>query len=402
MPTSFRTRSFPYPLLVALALAFISRAVAQEIADITRRLTDSDFAVRHAAAEKLGERGAAAETAVPALIAALRDPDHRVRATSAWALGKIQKPAGEVAAALVTALGDADWTVRHNTALALTWMGAAATPHLEKAVADRRAVVRLGAADTLLRTDPTRATGLAPMLLALLADADDDICYGAARALTLTSEAAPGIVDGLLRVLDRKNPQLQATACEVLGGFGQRAAAAAPRLVGLLTPETAAEPRIAAAQALAKIGAAPDMWVPAVIQMFQPHRQEKIAAGAQIALVTLGRSAVPYLVTALEASEQMVREQSAEALGTIGPAAAAAVPALSARLRDSRPEVRQKAAYALGQIGTAEPGILRALEALASDPDEIVRTNARGALAALAPTRAQAPGTIRPGAANTP
>ena len=64
------------------------------------------------------------------------------------------------------------------------------------------------------------------------------------------------------------------------------------------------------------------------------------------------RSAVPSLITVLKGESSVSdRRAAAQALGRLGPTAAAAVPALVRALSDSDWEVRQAAAWALGRIG---------------------------------------------------
>src|SRR5205823_8358158 len=77
---------------------------------------------------------------------------------------------------------------------------------------------------------------------------------------------------------------------------------------------------------------------------------------------TLFRSTVSDLVTLLKDEEAPVREHAAEALGDIGPEAAASVPDLVKVLEDHDFKVRRDAARSLGQIGPAARAALRSEE----------------------------------------
>ena len=67
-------------------------------------------------------------------------------------------------------------------------------------------------------------------------------------------------------------------------------------------------------------------------------------------LTLIGPAAVPALTEALAHRTWQVRAAAADALGEIGPAAAAAVPALTAALKDKSREVREAAAQSLADV----------------------------------------------------
>jgi hypothetical protein len=90
-----------------------------EVGKQTEQLTANDAAVRRRAASALGELGAAASPAVPALVEALSDEDATVRRAAAQALGAIGPEASAATPALTGALEDPDAGVRKDAALAL-------------------------------------------------------------------------------------------------------------------------------------------------------------------------------------------------------------------------------------------------------------------------------------------
>lgn len=98
----------------------------------------------------------------------------------------------------------------------------------------------------------------------------------------------------------------------------------------------------------------------------RPFEDWTMREAAAVALSRIGEPAVPALVEALKSPDPNVRQQAADTLARIGPAAANAVPALTALLEDPDPRVKKSAVRALGQIGpaaaTAVPSLMRALE----------------------------------------
>ena len=85
--------------------------------------TAADPAERRKAADSLGQLGAAAYPAVPALIKALSDADAGVRRSAAQALGRMGPQADAAVPALTAALADPNPGVRESAAQALTTLG---------------------------------------------------------------------------------------------------------------------------------------------------------------------------------------------------------------------------------------------------------------------------------------
>jgi HEAT repeats len=85
--------------------------------------TAADPAERRKAAGSLGQLGASAYPAVPALIEALADADAGVRRSAAEALGRIGPQADAAIPALTAALADPDPGVREDAARALAALG---------------------------------------------------------------------------------------------------------------------------------------------------------------------------------------------------------------------------------------------------------------------------------------
>ena len=105
--------------VVAAALARIGPGAAAAVPELVRGLASPDDGRRFRAARTLGRIGPAAAAAVGPLTAALRDPSNHVRAHAARALGRIGLPAKTAAAELQRATGDPDAGVREEAQKAL-------------------------------------------------------------------------------------------------------------------------------------------------------------------------------------------------------------------------------------------------------------------------------------------
>jgi len=146
-------------------------------------LTDSNQAVRRAAAEALGAMGKAAPGAVvPELRKALQDSDERVRAAAARALGAMGKEAAGAVPELWKALKDSASAVTTAAVESLVAVGKeapeAVVPEVRKAFQDSDERVRAAAALVL------GAMGKElPELRKALQDSDEEVRKAAARAL---------------------------------------------------------------------------------------------------------------------------------------------------------------------------------------------------------------------------
>jgi HEAT repeat protein len=91
-------------------------------------------------------------------------------------------------------------------------------------------------------------------------------------------------------------------------------------------------------------------------------------------------SVLPALIVSLEDQDGRVRELSAQAIGEIGPNAAAAVPALVTLLANVEEGSRNSACIGLTGIGPSATNALPALRNALSDSSEAVRRFARRAI----------------------
>lgn len=106
----------------------------------------------------------------------------------------------------------------------------------------------------------------------------------------------------------------------------------------------------------------------------------RIRRDAADALVTIGSSAVPALIDALDNQDKNVRWCAASVLGDIGAEAKPAVPALVDALKDKDGLVRLYATLALGNIGVEAKAAVPALISALKDEEPYVRIYAPAAL----------------------
>jgi HEAT repeat protein len=275
----------------------------QRINRLIANLKLPDAEDRATAARAMGQIGASAREAAPALVAALNDQHGDVRGSAATALGSIRPVAKEVVHALLSSLEDQDARVRSSAATAL-------------------GRIRLAAKEVV------------HALLSLLEDHDPGVRSAAAAALGNIGPEAEEVAPALLSLLEDQDARVRSSAVDALSKVELMIDEVVPRFMAALNDQSA-RVRISAIGALSKAG-----------------------------LLTDG--VVSALVTALKDQDRFVRLSAVSALGHIGPEAVetsgqtgpeamGAVSALVEALNDPDAEVRSLAAKALGKIDATIP-----------------------------------------------
>jgi HEAT repeat protein len=367
----------------AEAIGRIGTLPEETTPDLVEGLAHADNVVRAQTAEALGTIGTPAADAVPALVEALGDPNDRVRVKTAEALGKIGPAAAPAVPALVRALGDEDNLVRVRAADALGEIGpeaGAAIPALAELLGHGNPHVRAGAARALGRIGPAADQAL-PGLLALARDEDGEVraqavfAVGAVERLT----EAPGRV--LLDALRDSDPQVRSAAVAALAKHPE--VPEAGRAVAELLGDSNAEVRAEVARALAPLAGPGQEVIDGLCRLLQDDDPAVQVAAAQ-ALGKLGPDAAaagPFLLHAVKAGEAAVREQALRAVVLIQPAEAAQ--AFAAGLKDAAEEVRKLASAGLMKAKVIPADIVPDLVEALRDPEIQVRSNAAHALARL-------------------
>jgi HEAT repeat protein len=256
--------------------------------------------------------------AVPALTVALKDSGTQVRFQAAFALKELGEPK-TVIPLLVGALDDQN--AGEYIAAALGGLCPEAIPSLQKAMEDKKPLVRAGALRALAEAKEDARPLIRkelPAIIALLDDKDDEVRCNAARTVGIVSKGTKSGVPALIAKLDDADESLRLECIYALGVIGRDAGAAVEKLIKLLKhPRTRL--RWASAYALGRIGPA-------------------------------AKTAVPALMEAMNDEDQWVRGAAIHALGDIGPEAKAAVPKLKEALKSAEKEIRRGAEVALKQI----------------------------------------------------
>ena len=284
--------------------------------------------IRGLAAQLLGEYGAKAKAAVPALILALSDKAERAQYISADCVGL--RP------------------VRCDLAAALGEIGpeaAAALPALQSLLTeDRRGEVRVSAAMAMLKIDPQNGLSI-PCLIAVLNNNFNGTGgpEDAAWALVELGPQAAKAIPALKIALKNKKYIIRISAARALAAVAGKDAV--PALIARMKKEKTL--------GIAK----PDR--PNGEYNYNYNEHFSVRAAIIESLGELGpaaESAVPELSAALAdpREEYFSREAAVEALGKIGPAAKSAVPLLRRLLEDSSESLRQSAREAMQKIEAAK------------------------------------------------
>jgi HEAT repeat protein len=394
------------------------------VAKLTERLKDDQVQVRQAALEALGNLGPVSRESTDAVVKLAEDPQVWIRVQALQALTQMGTNADKARPAALAALKDANLVVRANglgllaatdprhpdllprardllkegmtrsQALAvISRMGAAAAPlapALVEAMREENNVIqRRQLANILTRVGPA-AREAAPELVKLLQDKDLFTRQSAAvalRAVGIRRDEVPAVVAAI-----RRDPQSYSRGLliELLGEQGPAAAGAADLLVEELRRPNWTN-QVHAAGALARV--APERarkeGVPAVEKWLQNASYHMAAADAMLRMDPRHKEALATVRKALaddEPTRWYPRQQAAEIIGTLGPAAKDAVPDLRAALKDPQPPVRWSAAFALWQVnGDADAAVTVLVDGLRPGPAPFQRYQAVRKLGDMGP-----------------
>jgi HEAT repeat protein len=295
-------------------------------------LRHGSAAERHWAAWSIGELGADAAPAVPALSRALADKTS-FRTAAARSLGDIGPPAAGAIPALVKAFKKSNGFDRGIIGPAIARIGPAAVPALIAALEDDSASVRRSATYALAAVGPDAKDAVGAVLRSVSHAGEGPWHLDLDPLTRVTEGIGPGALPGLLGGLE--DPETRLAAAWGLGQLGEAAAVAAPRLEQLMQAD-AREPRskkarIVHARALWRVSHDPAV-VP-VLADLAGDDDYLVQAPAMEVLEEIGppaRAAVASLIDLLGHGNRFVREHAAKALGRIGPDARAAIPRLIA------------------------------------------------------------------------
>ena len=244
--------------------------------------------------------------------------------------------------------------------------------------------IRRAAVQSLAETEAP-SEEVQPRLIAAIEAADQELITDVIRTLSgMGAKAVPRVKRGL------SNPKLRGYAAVILGNIGAEAKDAVPELVAALDVEDAPEFRREVLFTLAQIGPPSAPAVKKIINILETEDDERIVAAACFALRNIGPAASeagPALVGVYNDGTQFQRMVAIWALLKVRPGYESvekrAIPLLTEGLSSGRAEVRAEAAQALGEIGPNAAAALPELKKLVDDPDPIVRSAAEAAVKAI-------------------
>jgi HEAT repeat protein len=262
--------------------------------------------------------------AVALLVTGLKDPSKHVRAAAARGLIELHAPHETVAAAMGDLLADKDPGVRSNVVEAFAEVGEPAVPRLIKALQHDDSQ---GLAVEVIRRLGPKAKDAVPALILELKDPDADYRREVEFALAAIGPDAKAAVPALVEHMTSDEPKVRYTACYALGKIGPAAAEAVPKL----------RDNIKSDDKFLKVAS---VW--ALLHIEPEDNPTRVIA-------------VPLLTKALEESDHdLVKVESATALGAIGPLAKSAIPTLEKTAKEAEsPDVRAAAEEALKKIQVA-------------------------------------------------
>jgi HEAT repeat protein len=184
-------------------------------------------------------------------------------------------------------------------------------------------------------------------------------------------------VEGLIKKLKDRDPEVRRSAAKALGEAGPEAKTAVSALAHALKDSDLYVRRFAA-QSLGEIGGDARAAVPALVNALNDPKREVVEAAAS-ALGKMGKAGVEPLAKLVKdgSNDPEIRRKAVEALGELGADARAALPvlldALSMKLgkgkgKEKPVDLRTDAATALGAIASPDDkNVLDALNAIAND-----------------------------------
>lgn len=364
---------------VCRALAAMGPAV---VPGLTPLLDDRSLTGRRGAFMVIMMLGEGGRAALPALRAALTDREVADLAARALAALRDEESIPAILKALELQRGGMN---RMDMVRALGSFGPRArnaVPQLARALRSELPGERVAAAEALGNIGA--GAGVSVLALAeLLLVAGQDAWESDPFTDALLKVGGTSLVPNLIQALQHDHPGVRMAAAQALEKLGREAKDAIPALLDLLSdPRTSVF--LHAAGALASIDPPRRaLLVPSVLEALKTNG----GGHAGLALRVLGgigpeaSPAVPTLLDlALEAEISGVRTLAAVALGKIG---LGDLTPLTALFKDGAVESRRRAAFALQNMGMAvRPAVPLLIEAL-KDRDRVVRAHAAKALAAF-------------------
>ncbi|HEV3386186.1 MAG TPA: HEAT repeat domain-containing protein [Gemmata sp.] len=300
-----------------------------------------------------------ADDPLPALVAALRSYDPAQRLQAAKDVGRLGWLAREALPTLVGTLQDGDAKVREAVAHAIGQMGPEALPELSLMLNHRDKYVRRHAAWAMGRLGPLARPALTA-ITAALKDSDPRTASGIAQALGNMGTDGAEAIPALAEAMRGTNIVLCRLAAKALSQIGP------PAVATLIAHLQHSDPfvRGESAMAIGWMGSAARSAVPFLTQIVRGPRVASVRTPPPSSSVEtddlsddeMGRRDSTTITPpqtpppAGVSSEESCRVYAAQALGRIGPPAAAALAELRDAARTGFEALRQAAGLSIKQI----------------------------------------------------
>jgi HEAT repeat protein len=188
-------------------------------------------------------------------------------------------------------------------------------------------------------------------VLRCLKDRTEAVRAEACQALLAIDPSATSVERVLIETLQDPEPQVRRQAAELSGERVQTSARLQEALIKAAMKDPSWQVRSAALLASARISGAIDLAPYYAAAMRDDHLEvRKSAANALFRMGPLAKAAVGDLIELSERSRYGIQAEAIEALGAIGPDAAAALPALKRMIEGDSPWLKQKAEQAVARI----------------------------------------------------
>ena len=172
----------------------------EDISELLQKLLDHDPQIRVAASQSLGT--IPPEVRIPALVKALSDPNWKIQVLAAYRLGQMGAGARAAIPALTETMSNANPDIRFTVAKALGNIGSeAAVPALTQALQDKDENVRMATAEALDKLGPDAQTAL-PVLTKTLRDGNWFVRSRAAATFVRLAALSKSMLPVLLKAVD--------------------------------------------------------------------------------------------------------------------------------------------------------------------------------------------------------
>ncbi len=345
-------------------------AHADNVQAVMPFLADESPEVRRAAAEAIGQQGAAATDARPALAALLKDSDADLRAAVLSSLVRLGGTPEQIMEPILIGLGDASQNVRIQAMQglkALEPLPSTAVENLLRMLEDADPSIRAASAETLGRGKSWAASAIPP-LTRHLQDAEERVRLQSALALAQLGELPAETIQSLVETSRVENQPLRIAAVEALRPTGPQAKHALERLLEL-THDNDPQVRRAVYQTIAVVQ---DDRAQAIGQVRPGLDDGEWTVRREVARIlgSWGSDSIPAVPRLLQLMTSDVDADAAtEAIRKIDAAPAEALPLIMQILEDQQSDRRRRfyALHLLKKLGPQAkeqlPALRRILEA---------------------------------------